>query len=58
MKSSLLIWHIVHIVKSTVKISSIFVAFLENTNFKMQPQNMASLIVLQLSNVVEYTYAL
>ena len=33
MKSSLSIWHYVVSVKSTVKISSIFVAFLENTNF-------------------------
>ena len=32
-KSSSLIWHYVVSVKSTVKISSIFVAFLENTNF-------------------------
>ena len=33
MKSSLLIWHLLHNVKSTEKISSIFVAFLENMNF-------------------------
>ena len=33
-KYSLLIWHLLHNVKSTVKISSIFVAFLENMNFK------------------------
>ena len=33
MKSSPAIWHYVLSVKSTVKISSIFVAFLENTNF-------------------------
>ena len=34
MKSSPSIWHLLlHIVKSTVKISSIFVAFLENMNF-------------------------
>ena len=33
MKSSLSIWRYVVSVKSTVKISSIFVAFLENTNF-------------------------
>ena len=32
-KSSLSIWHYVVSVKSTVKISLIFVAFLENTNF-------------------------
>ena len=31
-KSSLLIWHLLHIVKSMVRISSIFVAFLENMN--------------------------
>ena len=34
MKSSPSIWHLLHSVKSTVKISSIFVAFLENMNFK------------------------
>ena len=34
MKSSLSIWQYVVSVKSTVKIWSIFVAFLENTNFK------------------------
>ena len=33
-KSSLSIWHYVVSVKSAVKISSTFVAFLENTNFK------------------------
>ena len=33
MKSSPSIWHYVVDVKSTVKISSIFVAFLENMNF-------------------------
>ena len=33
-KSSPSIWQYVVRVKSTVKISSIFVAFLENTNFK------------------------
>ena len=32
-KSSRSIWHYVVSVKTTVKISSIFVAFLENTNF-------------------------
>ena len=35
MKSSLSIWHYVVSVKSTVKILSIFVAFLENTNFNI-----------------------
>ena len=34
-KSSLSIWHLLHNVKSTVKISSIFVAFLEDMNFKI-----------------------
>ena len=34
MKSSPLIWRYVVNVKSTVKSSSIFVAFLENMNFK------------------------
>ena len=33
MESSLSIWHYVVSVKLTVKISLIFVAFLENTNF-------------------------
>ena len=33
MKSSPPIWHLLHNVKSTVKISSLFVAFLENMNF-------------------------
>ena len=33
-KSSPSIWHLLHNIKSTVKISSIFVAFLENMNFK------------------------
>ena len=32
-KSSLLIWHLLHNVKLKLKISSNFVAFLENTNF-------------------------
>ena len=35
MKCSPLIWRYVVNVKSTVKISSIFVAFLENINFNM-----------------------
>ena len=34
MKSSPSTWHLLHNVKSTVKISSHFVAFLENINFK------------------------
>ena len=33
MKSSMSIWHLLHNVKSTVKLSSIFVAFLENMDF-------------------------
>ena len=33
MKSSPSIWRLLHNVKSAVKISSIFVAFLENMNF-------------------------
>ena len=36
MKSSPSIWHLLHNVKSTVKISSIFGAFLENTNFNFK----------------------
>ena len=38
-KSSPSIWHLLHTVKSTVKISSIIVAFLENTNFTLKPKN-------------------
>ena len=38
MKSSPSIWGYVVSVKSTVKISSIFVAFLENMNFKKLDQ--------------------
>ena len=34
MKSSSLIWRLLHTVKSTVKILSIIVAFSENVNFK------------------------
>ena len=36
-KSSQSIWHLLHKDKSTVKISSIFVAFLENMNFMNDP---------------------
>ena len=39
MKSSPSIWHYVVSGKSTVKILSIFVAFLENTIFKTNPVN-------------------
>ena len=35
MKSSTQTWHLLHNVKSTVKISSIFVAFLGNMNFNI-----------------------
>ena len=35
MKSSPSIWHLLHSVKSKVKISSIFVVFLENLNFTL-----------------------
>ena len=35
-KSSLSIWRLLHSVKSMVKISSIFVAFLENMNFQFE----------------------
>ena len=34
MKSSPSIWHLIHNVKSKVKIWSIFVAYLENIDFK------------------------
>ena len=36
MKSSPLIWHLLNNVKSTVKSSSILVAFLEKMNFKVR----------------------
>ena len=39
MKSSQSIWHLLHTVKSTVKISTIFVAFLENLNFNSKKNN-------------------
>ena len=39
MKSSLSIWHLLHNVKLRVNILSIFVAFLDNTNFKIQILN-------------------
>ena len=38
-KSSPPIWHVLHNVKSMVKISSIFVAFLENMNFTFLEKN-------------------
>ena len=38
-KSSPSIWHLQHTVKSMVKITSIFVAFLENTNFNTDRNN-------------------
>ena len=38
MKSSSSIWHLLHGVKSTVKISLIFVAFSENMNFTINMQ--------------------
>ena len=36
MKSLPSIWHLLHDVKSKVKILSIFVAFLENMNFNLE----------------------
>ena len=42
-KSSPTIWHLLHNVKSTVKISAIFVAFLENTNFTIIDTKMLSI---------------
>ena len=39
MKSLPSIWHLLHNVKKTVKIFSIFVAFLENINFKLTPSH-------------------
>ena len=38
MKSSPSIWHLLRNVKLTVKISSIFVAFLENMNFNVKKE--------------------
>ena len=49
MKSSPSIWHYVVIVKSTVKILSIFVAFLENMNFQKKKS---------VYPIVTYTYLL
>ena len=47
MKSSPSIWHSLHIVKSTVKIPSIFVAFLENRVILSNPsQNIWTLPVV------------
>ena len=40
------IWHFLHNVKSTVKISSICVAFLENMNFKTSKNSNAKLLFL------------
>ena len=49
MKSSPWIWRSVVNVKSTVKISSIFVAFLENMNFKNEwPQTDSHLYQIML----------
>ena len=45
-KSSPSIWHLLHNVKSTVKISSICVAFLENMNFKTSKNSNAKLLFL------------
>ena len=48
MKSSSSVWHYVVNVKSMVKISSIFVAFLENMNFPIQ--NLQRALILETSN--------
>ena len=46
MKSSPSIWHLLHNVKSTVNISSIFVAFLENMNFTGFVFNICSTLIV------------
>ena len=55
MKSSPSIWHLLHNVKSTVKISSIFVAFLENMNFKNLSLTKGQLISKANSKVFIWT---
>ena len=50
MKSSQLIWRLLHSVKLTVKISSIFVAFLENMNFKKSATSIA--IIIKVMDIV------
>ena len=58
MKSSRSIWHYVVSVKSRVKILSIFVAFLENTNFKeidsLPTQNNLELLKLNTQMDINY----
>ena len=44
MKSSLSIWHLLHNVKSRLKISSIFVAFLENVNMNFNFKNSKTIL--------------
>ena len=52
------IWHYVVSVKSTVKISSIFVAFLENTNLPEPPEHVAIVdLMIFKSNDIERTLA-
>ena len=53
MKSSPSIWHLLHNVKLTVKISSIFVAFLENMNFLTFDQIRSSID----KNVLKFMYS-
>ena len=62
MKSSLSIWRYVVFVKSTVKISSIFVAFLENINFNHnnvmtwnQAWKLKSVSILTLIMMIQFT---
>ena len=54
-KSSPSIWHYVVSVKSTVKISSIFVTFLENMNFKQGNGNKVLSVLLKLT---QYNFGL
>ena len=51
MKSSRLIWRLLHNVKSTVKISSIFVTFLENINFKEKTENVRKIMFFVVNSL-------
>ena len=58
MKSPPSIWHLLHNVKSTVKILSIFVAFLENINFRIKfpgPVKFSELSFPEDSSYLDFT---
>ena len=50
-KFSLSIWQYVVTVKSTVKISSIYVAFLENINFNLKPVSIEKKNLVKIINI-------